>query len=42
MEQIVHGDIKHRNIFLNNHGENPKVKIADFGLAIFLEDDECI
>ena len=36
---IVHRDIKHKNIFLSNQGKNPQVKIADFGLAIFLEDD---
>ena len=37
----MHRDIKHKNIFLNNLGESPKVKIADFGLACYLEDDEC-
>ena len=36
----MHCDIKHKNIFLNNHGENPKVKIADFGLSCYLNDDE--
>ena len=41
MEKIVHRDIKHKNIFLNNKGKYPKVKIADFGLSCYLEDDEC-
>ena len=41
MEQVVHRDIKHKNIFLSNKGELPKVKIADFSLACYLEDDEC-
>ena len=36
INQIVHYDIKHKNIFLSNTSENPKVKIADFGLACFL------
>ena len=40
MESIVHRDIKHQNIFLSNQGTSPKVKIADFGLACYLEDDE--
>ena len=37
----MHRDIKHKNIFLSNKSEHPKVKIADFGLACYLEDDEC-
>ena len=41
MEQVVHYDIKHANIFLSNKSELPKVKIADFGLACYLEGDEC-
>ena len=41
MKKIVHCDIKHKNIFLNNKGKNPKIKIADFGLACHLNDDEC-
>ena len=41
MEQIAHCDIKHKNILLNNKGMTPKVKIADFGLACHLNDDEC-
>ena len=40
MEQVVHRDIKHKNILLSNQGERPKVKIADFGLACYLEEDE--
>ena len=31
MEQVVHRDIKHKNIILSNKSETPKVKIADFG-----------
>ena len=41
IEQIVHRDIKHKNIFLNSHGKNLQVRIADFGLACYLENDEC-
>ena len=41
MEKVVHRDIKHKNIFLSSLGERPKVKIADFGLSCYLEDDEC-
>ena len=37
---MVHRDIKHKNIFLSNQGERPQVKIADFGLACYLEEDE--
>ena len=33
IEQVVHRDIKHKNIFLNGHGKNLQVRIADFGLA---------
>ena len=40
-ENIVHRDIKHKNIFFNSISSTPKVKIADFGLACYLEDDEC-
>ena len=36
MNQIAHYDIKHKNIFLSNFSESPKVKIADFGLACHL------
>ena len=41
MQKVVHHDIKHKNIFLNKKGRNPKVKIADFGIACYLEGDEC-
>ena len=40
-EGIVHSDIKHKNIFLGCNSRHPKVKIADFGLACKLEEDEC-
>ena len=38
---LVHRDIKHKNILLSSRSKTPKVKIADFGLACYLEDDEC-
>ena len=38
----MHLDIKHKNIFLSSKGRRPKVKIADFGLACHLSDDESI
>jgi len=43
MEQIVHLDVKHKNILISSskNKELPKVKIADFGLACHLEDGEC-
>ena len=42
MEQIVHLDIKHKNILIGSKGNQmPKVKLADFGLACYLEDGEC-
>ena len=42
MEQIVHLDIKHKNILIGTDSKQlPKVKIADFGLACYLEDGEC-
>ena len=40
MAQVVHRDMKHKNILLNNKSERPLVKIADFGLACYLEEDE--
>ena len=40
-ENIVHRDIKHKNIFLSSLDKHPKVKIADFGLACQLQEDEC-
>ena len=42
LEEVFHRDIKHKNIFLNNLGMNPKVKIADFGLSCLLKNNECI
>ena len=43
MEQIVHLDIKHKNILIATKGtQMPKIKLADFGLACYLEDGECI
>ena len=36
IKQIVHRDIKHKNIFLSNKSMRPRVTIADFGLAIHL------
>ena len=42
MQKIVHLDIKHMNILIDGKSnEIPKVKIADFGLACYLEDGEC-
>ena len=35
---IVHRDMKHMNIFFSNTSDNPRVKIADFGLASRLSD----
>ena len=40
MEGIVHRDIKHKNILLSSQSARPKVKIADFGFACFLEEEE--
>ena len=36
IKQIVHRDIKHKNIFLNNKSMSPKITIADFGVSIRL------
>ena len=34
IKQIVHYDIKHKNILISSKNKQlPKVKIADFGLA---------
>ena len=41
MKRVVHRDIKHKNIFLSNAGKKPSIKIADFGLACILKDNEC-
>ena len=35
-QNIVHRDIKHKNILLSDSSKQPKVKIADFGLAYYL------
>ena len=40
MNKIVHRDIKHMNILMSSKSEHTRVKIADFGLACYLEDDE--
>ena len=40
MNKIVHRDMKHMNILLSSRKEHPRVKIADFGLACRLEEDE--
>ena len=41
MEQIVHLDLKHKNILIaSKSNEIPKVKIADFGLSCYLEEGE--
>lgn len=38
----MHLDIKHKNILIGTDSKQlPKVKIADFGLACYLEDGEC-
>ena len=39
---MVHRDLKHRNIFLSEAGESPKVKIGDFGLSAKLPPGESI
>ena len=37
----MHLDIKHKNILIGSKNKQlPKVKIADFGLACYLEDGE--
>ena len=36
----MHRDIKHKNIFLSSISTRPKVKIADFGIACILSDEE--
>ena len=40
-QSIVHRDIKHKNILLSDRTKTPKVKIADFGLACYLDNEEC-
>ena len=41
VQQIVHLDIKHKNILIGSKNKQfPKVKIADFGLACYLEEGE--
>ena len=42
VQNIVHRDIKHLNVFINDSGPQPKVKIGDFGLACLIENDEGI
>ena len=38
MNKIVHFDIKHTNILISKKSKNPKIKIAGFGSACYLED----
>ena len=37
----MHRDIRHKNIMLSSKSASPKVRIADFGLACYLEEGEC-
>lgn len=39
---IVHRDLKHKNIFLSDFSNTPKVMIGDFGLSCKLEEGEAI
>lgn len=38
-KNIVHRDIKPANILIKNKNMLDKIKIVDFGLAVFLSDD---
>ena len=40
--KIVHRDLKHLNIFLSDNGPTPKVRIGDFGMAAYLNYNQCI
>ena len=40
-KQIVHFDIKIKNIVLSTKSKSPTIKIAGFGSACYLEDNMC-
>ena len=42
VQNIVHRDIKHLNVFINDSGPLPRVRIGDLGLACLVENDEGI
>lgn len=39
---VVHRDLKHMNILLSDNTEDAIVKVTDFGIATYLEQDEFI
>ena len=41
-QNIVHRDLKHLNVFINDSDPLPRVRIGDFGLACLIENDEKI
>ena len=42
VQNLVHRDIKHLNVFIDDSDSLPKVRIGDFGLACLIENDEKI